>query len=291
MASQNTLKLRTPIAVALVGSALVLLSGLFMVQHWTGARMLLIAGAMVLAAGLVSLALTLVRHGRRQEQRIALMQAQRVEQEREIAELRIREQVSRDMHDDLGAGLSALRLRSELALRTETDPQRREVLMGMAEQAGELIGNMRQLIWAISEGGDLSGTLDHLESYTRTYLTANGLHAEILREGDPPLTDLEPGQRRHLLMILKEALHNVVKHASADHVRVRLAWIDGLRIEVQDDGVGMVDEDPQNKGRGLLNMRERARELGGTLQIATQAGTCITIAIPEMAVRAGRPQP
>lgn len=275
------MKLRIPIALALIGITLILLWGLFLLQHWSGARFLLVVGTMLMAAGLVSLAIKLVRHGRRQEQHIALMQEQRMEQERVIAELRIREQVSRDMHDDLGAGLSALRLRSELALRTETDPQRRELLADMAGQAGELIGNMRQLIWAIGEGGDLPGTLDHLEAYARTYLTGNGLHAEVLREGDPPSMELQPQQRRHLLMILKEALHNVVKHARATEVRVTLAWNGALMIDVHDNGVGLpVGNGPHSDGRGLLNMQERASQLGGTLMVVAQAGTRVTFRMP-----------
>lgn len=241
----------------------------------------------VVATVLVSLlAFSFVRR-RRQERRIAAMEVQRLEQEKTIAELKIREQVGRDMHDDLGAGLSALRLRSEMAQRNEPDPAKREQFAAMARQAAELVTNMRQLIWSMTtEEGDLPGTVDHCLRYAKGYAAENGLKAALHVEGALPPLHLAPHQRRNIFLTLKEALHNVVKHAAASEVRMRFAW-DGtpgardglLEVDVQDDGRGM-PADPSGDGRGLTNMRRRIEELGGTIAFSNEQGTRIRIVLP-----------
>jgi signal transduction histidine kinase len=72
--------------------------------------------------------------------------------------------------------------------------------------------------------------------------------------------------------IVQEALTNVVTHAQAQHCTVRLEMKGGLMIEVVDDGVGLGNGRQQNNGLGLLSMRERAAELGGTCLIEPGAG-------------------
>ncbi len=241
----------------------------------------------LVSAGLISLlAISFIRR-RRQERRIAAMEVQRLEQEKVIAELTIREQVGRDMHDDLGAGLSALRLRSEMAQRNEPDPDKREQFAAMARQAEELVTNMRQLIWSMTtEEGDLPGTVDHCVRYARGYAAENGLKTTLQVESEMPPLPLAPHQRRNLFLTLKEALHNVVKHAEAKEVRMRFAWSEKqgelaglLKVDIQDDGRG-VQPSGSGDGRGLTNMRKRIEELGGTITIRSENGTRIHIELP-----------
>ncbi|MBP7514568.1 MAG: hypothetical protein KA791_08480, partial [Flavobacteriales bacterium] len=78
------------------------------------------------------------------------LREQRERLEREQAVLSERMRIAGDMHDDLGAGLSALKLRSEMALRVEKDPLKREQLGALASTAGDLIGSMRQIIWTMN---------------------------------------------------------------------------------------------------------------------------------------------
>lgn len=88
-----------------------------------------------------------------------------------------------------------------------------------------------------------------------------------------------------MLRIANEALHNAVRHGAAEHVTVRL---DGrgsqLRLEVADDGIGFDPDDPELRSRhlGLTSMEERARELGGRLDVrsAPGAGTTVTLEVP-----------
>ncbi len=234
-------------------------------------------GAVVL---LSMLSLSFARR-RRQDQRLARMEHQRLEQEQLIAEFRIRDQVGRDMHDDLGSGLSALRMRSEMAQRTEQDPVRREQFAAMARQANELISNMRQLIWAMdSTQGELDATLDHCIDHARSYLAEHDLRLTVQRAEDLPTVTLTSQQRRSLFMSVKEALHNVVKHAHATTVDLHFRWQHGLRVSIHDNGRGLDIQRNDHLGRGLVNMRERMHACGGSFDIRTDGGTTIALFIP-----------
>ena len=210
--------------------------------------------------------------------------AQRVAFEREQALLAERMRIAGDMHDDLGAGLSGLKLRSEMAARAETDPAKRAYYAEMARQAGELIGSMRQIIWAMnSDQGSLADLVAYATAYARTYLAEHTLEARIDAAGPWPPVQLTSEQRRNLFLVLKEALHNVVKHAQASAVDLSITYHNEgdhgtLHLVVHDNGVGLPDH--VDGGNGLRNMRQRLQALGGTCQLTVDHGTRFTCTVP-----------
>lgn len=218
----------------------------------------------------------------KQERRLSALERERLEQEKVIAEMRIRDQVGRDMHDDLGAGLSALRLRSELAERNEIDPLKRERLSAMARQAEELMSSMRQIIWAMNaDGSDLRSTLDHCIAYATGYLSENQIRCTVERSGVIPEIPLTPQQRRNLFLVVKECLHNTVKHAQARQVIMKVIWADStLHLNIRDDGRGMTQAESDHNGRGLLNMAGRVKELNGTFTWRNDGGLCTDVKFP-----------
>lgn len=233
---------------------------------WTSA-------ALILLLALVAIYF-IDKEKRRQRERLAEMEMEGLRQEALIAELRVREQVGRDMHDDLGAGLSALKLRSEMALRVEKDPQQREQLSGLASTAGELIGSMRQIIWALTtDQASVEDLVVYTTNYMRLYCEQHGLVPEVITTDRWPDLQLTSEQRRNIFLVVKEALHNVVKHADASHVRLVMQWSDGLSVKVEDDGLGLPSRTQHSVGNGLRNMRKRIDVLGGTLVAASGAGS------------------
>ena len=232
------------------------------------------------ALSMVTITLSLYGGVRRYLQ--AKLRQQREAFEREQAVLRERERIAGDMHDDLGAGLSALKLRSEMALRVEKDPAKREQLSALAKTAGELIGSMRQIIWTMN--GDQSSLEDlvvYTTSYARNYCEQNALVIEVKAEGPWPAIQLSTEQRRNVFLVVKEALHNVVKHAHASTVRVEMAWRDGLTVEVADNGVGLSRGPEGGQGNGLRNMEKRIKALGGSLALSggSAEGTRVRIEV------------
>ncbi len=211
----------------------------------------------------------------------ARLREQQVRFEREQAVLRERERIASDLHDDLGAGLSGLKLRSEMALRMEKDPSQRDQLASLAAMAGELIANLRQMIWAMDEGqGAVHDLLAYTTSYARGYCAQHGLEIDVRVAVGIPDAPLSAHQRRNIHLVLKEALHNCMKHAQASRVTLSATWAEGLSITIADDGIGLPKAADAGTGNGMRNMRKRMQEVGGAFAARSDAGTVIAIHVP-----------
>jgi signal transduction histidine kinase len=247
-------------------------------------RMVILTGSLAALLAISGLYLG-YRSRQRNKERLAGLELLRLQQERTIAELRIREQVGRDMHDDLGAGLSGLKLRNEMAARGEVDPAKRAHFADMAKQAGELIGSMRQIIWAMNDDqASVEDLVVYTTNYARTYAGQHDLSITVRADGPWPPVTLSTMQRRNVFLVVKEALHNIVKHAQADRVDLRMAWTDRLNLELRDNGIGLPKGADEAAGNGLRNMRRRITDLGGTIAVAPTSandnGTCIRFTVP-----------
>ena len=132
------------------------------------------------------------------------------------------------------------------------------------------IASMRQIIWTMN--ADQAGVEDlvsYTTSYARTYCQQNHLIPEINALAEWPEVRLTSEQRRNIFLVVKEALHNVVKHANAQNVRLTLGWEGGLVVELQDDGVGLSPHAQQGEGHGLRNMGKRVAAVGGSITMET----------------------
>ena len=191
-----------------------------------------------------------------------------------------RRTLSRELHDDIGQQLTAIKL-GAMALQDEDQPAvRAELLDEILATADQTLAKLR----------DLSMLLRPPQ------LDALGLEAALrwqaermFRAGKPRLAlALAPLPRRPdpaaelaCFRIAQEAMTNIQRHARAAHVVVALAAdAGGLQLTVRDDGRGF---DPAHSGGlGLVTMRERAQQVGGTLDIDTApgAGSCVRAHIP-----------
>lgn len=186
---------------------------------------------------------------------------QALEHERELQSERAR--IARDMHDDLGAGLARVALLSDLAARDhEAAPTKQ-----LRTISRQLIRSLDEIVWAVHPGKDNSEELiSYLGDTAQEFLAGSSvsLHLQLPEAGD---TIHVPSRVRHsIVMALKEALHNVMKHSGAKNVTVRLKLQNGdFFMEVTDDGQGL----PSNgrNGDGLGNMRDRLSSVGGKLEI------------------------
>ncbi len=210
------------------------------------------------------------------------LEKQRIAFEKEQALLAERMRIASDMHDDLGGGLTALKLHSDMALRTENDPSKRRHLEHLSASAGDLIASMRQIIWTMDEEQrGLADLVAYCSNFARRYLSEHGLGCAVEADGPWPPIQLGSEQRRSILLVIKEALHNVVKHAQASNVRLSMRMDGGaLVVKITDDGQGM--NGAHSGGNGLRNMRRRLDLLGGELVIAAapDQGTRVEMRAP-----------
>jgi len=214
---------------------------------------------------------------------MALGAARRSEQERLLALQEERSVIARELHDSLAQALSYMKIQMSLLQRALADPARLAeadtILADLRTGVNDAYRQLRELL--VSFRLELSGDLGALlRAAVAEYRERGGVDIALeIRLSDCSLT---PNQEVHVLQIVREALSNMLRHAMARHARVALACDEGGRvtITVEDDGVG-IDDGPVD-GRdhhGLSIMRERARSLGGEIEITRrgEGGTRISV--------------
>jgi signal transduction histidine kinase/ligand-binding sensor domain-containing protein len=199
---------------------------------------------------------------------------------------RVRSRIAADLHDDLGASLSRIAVLSEVARRKGADGDGAPELRQIADTARQLTDEASDIVWSIDpHHDDLGSLLFRLRRLAADLLGERGIALDFAAPGNAESIRLSADQRRHLLMVLKEALHNAARHAGARRVEVHIeATGSVLRAMVRDDGRGFdaVTGVSANGGRGLPSLRSRARELGGSVEVRSEpgAGTTVTLSMP-----------
>ena len=191
-----------------------------------------------------------------------------------------RSTLSRELHDDIGQQITAIKL-GALALQGEADAQRRaETIDEIVQITDETVAKVRNLSLLLRPPQlDALGLEAALRWQTgvlfRSGQPALELDIDPLDERPPPAIELA------CFRIAQEALTNVLRHADARHVRLQLGAIRGsLVLDVRDDGRGFSRD--AIAGLGLATMRERVEPLGGTLSVDSEPGrgTCVHMELP-----------
>lgn len=217
-------------------------------------------------------------------------QAQILEQQRALATQDERERMARELHDSLGQVLSYASLQVQTSARLSRDGQGElagEQLDRLDSVVREAHADLREVILNLRSTTSLqqpffTAVKQYLEGFTSNYdiQTSLDVPAEFAYESFPPDTQLQ------LFRILQEALSNARKHGKAHRVQVVFARQNGqMRLSIQDDGGGFSPEQGSNDGAshyGLQFMRERASQMGGSLEVisAPGAGARIALSIP-----------
>jgi two-component system sensor histidine kinase UhpB len=192
-----------------------------------------------------------------------------------------RRRVARDLHDEVNQALTAILLRLE-ALAQDTPPERAaEVteLKGLATQAmDELLALARQLRPTVL---DDHGLLPALQAQVRGFEETTGIATSLVTAGDP--TALDDEKQTAVYRVTQEALSNISRHAGASAVELELTTTGfAVELHVRDDGHGFDPVAARRAGLGLEGMAERARLVGGELDVRSSpgGGTETTLRIP-----------
>jgi len=229
----------------------------------------------------------------RKRQDEALLRQQQELRELSAQALEVREEektlIARELHDELGQLLTALKM--DLAWLRERLPAGGDKLGDKARQMGELLdqtvgsvrrisANLRPLMLDDLGLADAAGWL--VEDFARR----SGIECRIDLAPHESLDVLERNIAVGVYRVLQESLTNIARHAGAKHAWMSLEVADGqIRLEVEDDGRGIVPEDlAKSRSLGLKGMRERARYLGGELEVsrAVRGGTRVRLRLPAL---------
>ena len=191
-----------------------------------------------------------------------------------------RQRIARDLHDNIGQQVTALRLLLQVVAMAQVDNPVRQriaqiqtIVERLDRQLDFLTGELR------SASLDL-GVVSAVEQFVREWSGTFSIAADLECRGVEQLR-LDPAVETHLYRVVQEALNNVYKHAQAQRVRVVVERRGtDLVVIVEDDGRGFdagAVSRSQTRGLGLVSMRERAQIIGGTLDIESSPGGGTTI--------------
>ena len=207
---------------------------------------------------------------------------QQVEFEKLQAIEKERTRIATDMHDDLGAGLSRIKFLSEtIEMKKQLEQPIDSDISSIGNYATEMIGKMGEIVWALNEKNDsLSDLLSYTRAYAVEYLLNNGIQCQVNAPAVFPSIFVSGEFRRNIYLTIKEALHNIVKHAKALHVIVNIEIDKILLIGIHDDGIGFDGMNIRPFSNGLNNMQRRMRDISGQLEIIHEKGTVIILTAP-----------
>jgi signal transduction histidine kinase len=177
------------------------------------------------------------------------------------------------MHDELGSGVTAIRLMSEIVktkMKGDTLPEIEKI----SNSANELLNKMNAIIWTMVSSND---TVESLMAYIRAYAmeffenTPIECHFEL--PAHTPTNELSGEKRRNIFLAVKESLNNVLKHSQASQVTIGITAIDKLVIEIWDNGIGVDLQNLRKFGNGLQNMKRRIESISGEFRIENHEGT------------------
>jgi signal transduction histidine kinase len=195
----------------------------------------------------------------------------------------LRTRIAADLHDEVGSMLTQISMQSTLLREGGYAPaQQQAYLDQMAEASRRAARQMSDAVWSIDARYDSAASLlDRLRDHAHEVLPPAGVELDFAADAGIEAVAVPLATRQALYYIYKEALHNVVKHAQARQVQVRLRLLGrALALEIRDDGRGTVAASRPG-GQGLPNMRMRAQAVGGTLSLAPDGpGLGLVVRLP-----------
>jgi signal transduction histidine kinase len=196
--------------------------------------------------------------------------------------------IARELHDTFGGNLTAINMDLNWIQRRVPEEARelRERLQRVLQMLAETVELKHEVVEGLrpSHLDDL-GLAFAMRAHCREFTRRTGLPCDVEVEED--FDDLDPAWSIALYRIVQETLTNTVKHARAERVRISLKREPaGMRLRIIDDGVGLAQATAKPKSHGILGMRERMRQVGGTFTIApgpSGKGTLVEAFIPSSA--------
>jgi len=200
-----------------------------------------------------------------------------LEQQRALERERLR--IARDIHDDLGARVTEISLLSGMAENNlGFSEQARGEFSGISLKSRDLVAALYETVWAVNPEND---NLEAVGNYLRQRITSQCTQAQLrcrLHISQLPRNiEISSRIRHNISMAAREAMHNVIKHARASQVTVHISFSEMLlTVSIQDDGCGF-DITTIPTGNGLVNMKQRLEDIGGSCLIENAPTTGTTV--------------
>lgn len=190
-----------------------------------------------------------------------------------------RDRIAAEMHDDIGSALTTILYLSD-DLKTQDKSAALTTADRIASTASSVVDKMNEIIWSMNPDYDnLSDLIAYTRQHCAEFLGDHGLNYDLELPDVKDDVNLSGEQRRNMYLVVKEALHNIVKHASATKVDIGFRVANNsISITIHDNGKGF--KQTSSFGNGLNNMRQRTETIGGHFNIKSENGTLIELDCP-----------
>ena len=196
----------------------------------------------------------------------------------------VRNRISTDLHDEIGATLSGIGILSTVAKQQTAENHPAYHLLGRITDDALTVGNsIDDIVWSINPKNDeLTSIIARMSRHAAELLEAKGIDYQIITPDEVEDIKLSMEQRRDVFLIFKEAINNLLKYANCSHVRIEIALKNfNFKLLIADNGVGF-DSSQKSTRNGIKNMKNRAEKLRGKLVIDSEVnkGTKIDLEFP-----------
>ena len=204
----------------------------------------------------------------------------KLEQQKSL--LSMRNNISQDLHDDIGASLSNINILNELAKRNIGQPEKsKEYLSRASEDIQRISESLSDIVWNINPRyDDLQNLFIRMKRYAADMLDGKNINGQFDFPSNGAGPALSMTQRRDLYLVFKEAVNNLVKYSQASNAMISVNTdVHSITLVVRDDGKGF-DRNSSRMGNGLQNMEQRAKKASGaslTIQSQPGSGTTVTL--------------
>ncbi len=200
-----------------------------------------------------------------------------------ISLLEMRNRISQDLHDEIGASISGINLLSQMAvekLQNNKPDEASEYLFKVKNYTQDVIEKLSDMVWIFSPQNDsIEKLLERLKWFAISIAVSKNIKIHFVTDKETEIINLTIRQRKAIYLLSKEAINNIFKYAACSNIYYSLhAKGSRWHLQVQDDGKGFVHAENKN-GNGLRNMQARANEIGANFNIQSQTGvgTIITV--------------
>jgi two-component system, NarL family, sensor histidine kinase UhpB len=198
-----------------------------------------------------------------------------------MKEMELRNQIAADLHDEVGSSLSSIHMLSQMATSNETNSNQKNILDKVNSNAKETMDKMSDIVWMIKPSETETGSLrQKMERFAGEICSSKNIQLSIDLAAIENIK-LGMSQRKNIYLIFKEAINNAVKYSATEKIDVRaIVQNKTLELSIKDFGKGF-EQYAKGRGNGLDNMKNRAKESGGTLVIdsSINEGTAVVLSV------------
>lgn len=192
-------------------------------------------------------------------------------------------EISKDLHDDIGSGISSILIHSDLLQKSEQVDEKQKLLLSkISLTAKEVSQRINTFIWSLNaENNTLRDFMEYVKLYAENLFEGTPLELNFLEDDTTNKLFLIDGKtRKNLFFSIKEIFNNALKHSNADKITVAVKIVEkkNLFLKIQDNGIGISGQN--YFGNGLKNLQKRVEEMNGTIVIETDNGLSTKIVIP-----------